>query len=149
MTKHLTGPESPQALRSLEKIDAGIGRLRKAVETAGVGGETRWLIVSDHGFYAVEKAFHPDALLASLGLSADGDAKNWRVAAHAAGGSAAFHAKDPNDREAQTQVTRMLKRLKEEGGFGLGGAGVACAGGRGADRRLGGGRSRRRRRQYR
>ncbi|MBI4902167.1 MAG: alkaline phosphatase family protein [Acidobacteria bacterium] len=118
--QHGFGPESPEAMRALEGIDAAVGKLRRAVDTAGVAGETRWMIVSDHGFWPVQKAFHPEAFLSSLGLTASGtDAKAWRVGTMTAGGSAAFFTKDPNDREAQAAVLRMLKTLKADGGFGI------------------------------
>ena len=118
--QHQFGPESPQALRRLERIDAAIGRIRKAVDAAGVGGETRWLIVSDHGFFPVEKAFHPQAFLAGQRLGAtDGDPRLWRVATQAGGGSAAFISRDANDREAQALVAKLLQRMKDDGGFGI------------------------------
>lgn len=118
--QHGYGPESPEALRSLEKIDSAIGKIRNAVETAGVTAETRWIIVSDHGFFAVEKAFHPEAFLASLGLGASvSEPKSWRVATQSAGGSTAFILNNPNDTEAQALVLKHLKLLKEDGGYGI------------------------------
>jgi predicted AlkP superfamily pyrophosphatase or phosphodiesterase len=110
--QHGHGPESPEALRTLEQIDGAIGKIRKAVQAAGAGAETSWIVVSDHGFFPVEKAFHPEALLNSLGLSA-------RVAAHRNGGSAAFVVRDPKDLEAQDAVMKSLKKLKDEGQYGI------------------------------
>lgn len=118
--QHRHGPESPEALRTLERIDAGIGKIRKAVDQAGVSAETRWIIVSDHGFFPVEKAFHPHAFLTSLGLGpVAGKPKTWRVAAHVAGGSIAFVARDPQDVEAKNRVTGALKALQADGSFGV------------------------------
>jgi predicted AlkP superfamily pyrophosphatase or phosphodiesterase len=118
--QHGSGPESPQALRALEGIDAGVGKIRQAVRTAGLESETRYLIVSDHGFYPVKKSFHAEAFLASLGLAAPAnDPKQWRVATMTAGGSVAFFTKDPNDSDAQTAVRRMLTTLKADGNFGI------------------------------
>ena len=118
--QHNHGPESPEALRTLETIDGHIGELRKAVADAGLAGETRWIVLSDHGFYPVEKEFRPDAMLVSLGLAGQsGDPKSWRVATMRSGGSTAFFAKDPKDQEAQALVERTLRRLQTEGGWGI------------------------------
>lgn len=118
--QHAHGPESPEALRALEGIDAAVGKLRKAVQSAGLGDKTNWLIVSDHGFYPVQKAFHAEAFLSGLGMAAPADnPKLWRVATMAAGGSVAFIAKDPDDAEARSSVLRMLKTLQADGNFGI------------------------------
>jgi len=118
--QHLHGPGSPESLRTLERIDGAIGKIREAVDKAGVAGGTRWIIVSDHGFFPVEKAFHPEAFLTSLGLGPRADKPStWRVSAHVAGGSAAFVLQDSKDTEARNAVTRALKNLKEEGTAGI------------------------------
>jgi len=118
--QHGSGPESQPALRALEGIDAAVGKIRQAVRNAGLESETRYLIVSDHGFYRVEQAFHVESFLSSLGMAAPADnAKQWRVATMTAGGSAAFFTKDPNDTEAQAAVRRMLNMLKSDGNYGL------------------------------
>ena len=118
--QHAHGPGSPESFRALEGNDAHIGMLRKEIADAGLTDSTRWIILSDHGFYAVEKAFHPHAFLASLGLGArESQPASWRVAAHSNGGSIAFVAKDPNDSEAQTLVRNTLERLRQEGTWGI------------------------------
>lgn len=118
--QHEFGPGSTQAQRALENIDQAIGVIRKAVEDAGNGAATRWLIVSDHGFWPVSEAFHPQAFLASLGLTApEGKPENWRVAAHANGGSIAFVSKDPNDHEAQKLVVDALTTLQGDARWGI------------------------------
>lgn len=119
--QHAHGPGSPESFRALEGNDAYIGMLRKEVADAGLTDSTPWMIVSDHGFYAVSEAFHPHAFLASLGLGAsEGEPRSWRVAAHANGGSIAFVAKDPKDSEAQTVVRNTLEKLRQEGSWGIG-----------------------------
>jgi predicted AlkP superfamily pyrophosphatase or phosphodiesterase len=118
--QHLHGPESPEALRTLEAIDECIGSIRKAVEAAGLAGGTRWIVVSDHGFLPVEREFNPDALLSSLGVATDAaEPKAWRVATMRNGGSAAFIAKDPGDKDAQALVEQTLRRLQAEGRWGI------------------------------
>jgi hypothetical protein len=118
--QHTYGPGSPESLRALEKLDGYIGMLRQEVAAAGLTQSTRWIVTSDHGFNRVDKAFHPHAFLASLGLGAEeGKPESWRVAAHANGGSIAFIARDPKDAEAQRMVVQKLDQLKKEGGWGI------------------------------
>lgn len=118
--QHAHGPGSPESFAALDGNDQYIGWLRKEVEAAGLADSTRWIITSDHGFFAVEKAFHPSALLVSMGLAAqEGKPETWRVAAHSNGGSIAFVAKDPNDTEAQSMVQRTLEQLKQDGKSGI------------------------------
>ncbi len=119
--QHTFGPGSPESLRALERDDECLGLLRKEIAAAGLAGSTRWIVLSDHGFLPVEKAFHPNAFLASLGLAAtEGKPETWRVAVHTNGGSVAFISKDPNDSAAQTQVRNALERMQKEGTWGIG-----------------------------
>jgi predicted AlkP superfamily pyrophosphatase or phosphodiesterase len=119
--QHAYGPGSPESFRALEGDDACLGMLRQEVAAAGLADSTRWIVVSDHGFLPVQKAFQPHAFLTSLGLSGtEGKAETWRVAAHANGGSVAFVARDPNDTEAQTLVRNTLEKLRQEGTWGIG-----------------------------
>ncbi|MGC4055763.1 MAG: hypothetical protein QM757_43660 [Paludibaculum sp.] len=81
---------------------------------------TRWVILSDHGFWPVSQAFQPQAFLSSLGLAApEGNPAEWRVAAHANGGSVAFVVKDPNDQEAQQIVLKALATLQANDRWGV------------------------------
>ena len=119
--QHQYGPGSPESFRALERDDACLGTLRQEIAAAGLANSTRWIVVSDHGFLPVHKAFQPHAFLTSLGLSgAEGKPGTWRVAAHSNGGSIAFVARDPNDTEAQTLVRSTLEKLKQEGTWGIG-----------------------------
>lgn len=118
--EHGFGPGSPEANHALERIDTAIGTLRAAVREAGADGSTLWMIVSDHGFWPVSKAFQPTAFLSSMGLTApEGKPAEWRVAAFANGGSVAFISKDPNDREAQQIVFKALSTLQPNERWGI------------------------------
>jgi hypothetical protein len=89
--EHGSGPDSPAALNILEEIDACVGVMRAAVRDAGLERQAVWFIVSDHGFWPVEKALNPNAILQSLGLAApEGKPADWRVASYGNGGSFAL-----------------------------------------------------------
>ena len=118
--EHSYGPDAPEALRMLEKIDQGLGVIRQAVRDTGLEKETVFVIVSDHGFYPVEKSLHPEAVLTALGLSAPaGGPVSWRIATHRNGASFSVIARDPQDRAAISQVTKTFQWLKDEGGWGI------------------------------
>lgn len=119
--EHEYGPGSPEAYKALEAIDRAIGDIRSAVAEAGLADRTTWLIVSDHGFLPVSKAFQPNAFLSSLGLAAENPhAESWRVAAQITGGTVSFRVKDPKDETAEKLVQNTLERLKTEGTWGIG-----------------------------
>ena len=118
--QHGFGVGSPEAKHALEGIDRAIGEVRKTVKAIGLESETRWLIVSDHGFWPVTQAFQPKAFLNSLGLAApEGKLSEWRVAAHINGGSVAFVSKDSNDRDAQQLVKAALQSLQGDPRWGI------------------------------
>jgi len=117
--EHAYGPDSPQALQTLEKTDEYIGLLRRDARTAGLDGSTVWVIVSDHGFLPHRRSLDPAAVLASVGLGAKPEQGGWRVAVHNTSASFALITKDPDDREAQDLALHTFLRLKEEGRWGI------------------------------
>jgi len=118
--QHLHGPDSPQAFTALENIDRLIGTIRQAVKTSEPSDQVDFIVVSDHGFQPVDKQFHPNAVLTSLGLAGTTDApEKWRIFAFESGGSFGLVAHDPNDTEAITLATDAFKQLAEEGIWGI------------------------------
>jgi len=118
--QHGDGPDSEAAFKTLESIDECVGLVRKEVRNSGAASETVFFLVSDHGFRPVEKAFHPGAVLASLGLSAlEQKPAEWRVGLMREAGSFALLARDPNDREAIDRATKTFERLQAEGSWGI------------------------------
>ena len=47
--RHKYGVDSPEARAAMERLDARVGRIVKAIEKAGLMGETLFCVVSDHG----------------------------------------------------------------------------------------------------
>lgn len=66
--EHDAGPDSSAAIAKLQHIDGYIGELRHAATRAGSAPHTYFVVVSDHGFAAVDRALHPNAVLSSFGL---------------------------------------------------------------------------------
>lgn len=118
--EHTDGPDSPLALKTLEKIDSYVGMIRKAVDAAGLTAQTDFVVVSDHGFWPVAKAFHPNAVISSLGLGApDKQSDQWRVGVHSNGGSFALVARDPKDQDAIQLATQVFGALEKDGRWGI------------------------------
>jgi predicted AlkP superfamily pyrophosphatase or phosphodiesterase len=118
--QHLHGPDSPEAFTALENIDRLIGTIRQAVKAVEPNDQVDFIVVSDHGFQPVDKEFHPNAVLTSLGLAGTEDnPKKWRVCAFESGGSFGLVAHDPNDTEAITMANDAFKQLANEGIWGI------------------------------
>jgi predicted AlkP superfamily pyrophosphatase or phosphodiesterase len=120
--QHDFGPWSAEAKAALEASDALVGRVRAAVEAAGIADRTLFAIVSDHGFLPVERALKPNALLRQAGLlevDGQGKVRSWRAYFHSNGGSAGLHLKEPGDRALLAQVARLFEPLLGDPTAGL------------------------------
>lgn len=114
--QHGHGPDAPEALKTLEKIDECIGMIRKETRDPN----TVFVVVSDHGFWPVAKALHPVAILRSLDLAApDGQPAKWKVAVHGNAGSFALIARQPDDLESIALATKTFQRLRDEKVWGV------------------------------
>ncbi len=118
--EHGSGPDSADAMRALERNDAGIGVIRAALRETGLEQETVFIVTSDHGFLPVSEAFEPVAVLTSLGLAAPDTApEKWRVGVFANAASFALNLQDPKDKEAEQLATRTFVALQSEGKWGI------------------------------
>lgn len=131
LTVHLVGldgaqhaggplPENDGAKRTLERLDALVGRLvdaeRKAHPDAVIA------IASDHGFLPVRNYLNINAALSSAGLietDAAGKLKSWKAFSWGSGGSASVVVKDPKDRETMAKVGSILRELAAKPGNGI------------------------------
>lgn len=110
--QHSFGPHSTQAIAAMERIDASIGAVVGAVETAGIASETTIVITGDHGFYRVHSAFQPNVVLRDAGLlrlDADGRLAEWQAVAH----RSAIRLKDPGDSALARKVERLFTSLAD------------------------------------
>jgi predicted AlkP superfamily pyrophosphatase or phosphodiesterase len=109
--QHEHGPLTEEAKQAVERSDAALGRLRAAVEAAGLSGSTLLTVASDHGFLPVREGRKPNARLREAGLlSVDekGKVKEWRAWFHTDGGSAALHLKDRSDTATLDKVRALF-----------------------------------------
>ncbi|HSA25504.1 MAG TPA: alkaline phosphatase family protein [Phycisphaerae bacterium] len=57
---HRFGPNSPQYDQAVRDLDTAVGRMTDAIDRAGLGDRTYYVLVSDHGMPAVEPDRHLD-----------------------------------------------------------------------------------------
>lgn len=114
--QHASGPFSPEAVRTLEAIDAQLARL-----VALADAKTTFVVVSDHGFSPIDKVVRPTVLLRAAGLlEVDGGrVKSFRAAAWKAGGTCAIVLRDPNDAATQLSVTTLFRETAASPGSGI------------------------------
>lgn len=112
--QHEEGRDGPMVRKSLAATDRAIGKIREAVERAGILDQTTFIITGDHGFVNIHSSLSPNVWLVKNGMMEDRpDRGNWRAAFHTSGASAFLHLKDPNDLGAVDQVRKILADLPE------------------------------------
>ncbi|MEP6914986.1 MAG: ectonucleotide pyrophosphatase/phosphodiesterase [Acidobacteriota bacterium] len=67
-TQHRYGPGTLAAQAVMAHLDAQVAEIIRAVEQAGLGPRTTYVIVSDHGFKTVKRQINPNVALARAGL---------------------------------------------------------------------------------
>ena len=112
---HAYGPESEPALAALESADKEIGRIRDAISG---DAEATLVVLSDHGFVAVEKEVAPLAVFAEEGLfahGADGSLSLLRLGAVSAGGSLAVYWLEKPSSDDQRRLENAVERVRAMG----------------------------------
>jgi predicted AlkP superfamily pyrophosphatase or phosphodiesterase len=110
--QHAYGPDTPQAIATLNRIDGFIGEILGAVRQAGLAGDTDVFIVSDHGFLPIHSVIHPNTLLVKAGLltaAPNGAVTGGKIATVAPGGS--FFIYWPKGSKLGLVVDRALEPL--------------------------------------
>jgi predicted AlkP superfamily pyrophosphatase or phosphodiesterase len=117
--EHSSGPFSASAAAALERIDAMVGRIRRAAEA---NGPAIVAVTSDHGFRRTHRELHINAALREAGLirlGPKGGIASWRAWAWGMGGSAAIVLRDPKDDAARATVSRLLGALEADPRSGI------------------------------
>lgn len=115
--EHQSGPFSPAANATLEKIDELIGTLR---ETAGP--QMVFAVVSDHGFLPTSKDVNLLIKVREEGLIAfeeNGRVKSWAVTGWPSGASAAVMIHPDAPAGAKQKIGELLERLAKDPASGV------------------------------
>ncbi len=108
--QHANGPGSPAARAAIERIDAHVGAIVRAVEEAGIRSRTAFIISGDHGFFRVHTLIQANVVLRDNGwLKTDerGRVTEWQAASHAA----AIRLRDPGDGALAVRVEEAFTSL--------------------------------------
>jgi predicted AlkP superfamily pyrophosphatase or phosphodiesterase len=120
--QHTNGPGAPEVTATLEKLDGYVGEIVDTVASAGMASRTHVVIVSDHGFLAVDRMLQPNAAFKKDGLITVNDRgaiTDWRAYFHSSGGSGYVFLKDPIDAATRERVGRLLQALKADAANGI------------------------------
>lgn len=112
---HRFGPMSSQALAALVRMDEEIGRIREALADSE---PVMLVVLSDHGFVAVEKEAAPLVTLTEEGLfprEKNGTPKLGRLGAVHAGGSFAVYWLEEPSAGDHKALERAVERLQQAG----------------------------------
>ena len=110
-TQHSRGIGSPEALASIRKDDAQVGKVLAKLAALGIADRTDIYVVSDHGFAQTALHVNVEEALKGAGLMAgDGD-----VVIASSGQAIALHVKD-HDR---ARIGRIVEFLQQQSWCGL------------------------------
>jgi predicted AlkP superfamily pyrophosphatase or phosphodiesterase len=115
--QHEFGPYTPEALATIEALDAMVGKVRQAALQANP--RTVVCVVSDHGFARYDHSLSINAALREAGLlelDSQGKLKSWRAIMW---GSGAVMLNDPNDTAARSKTHDVLVELAADPANGI------------------------------
>jgi predicted AlkP superfamily pyrophosphatase or phosphodiesterase len=121
--QHKYGLWSDEARVAIENADRQLGRLLAAVERAGLGAATTFVVASDHGFANVTRCANPRALLREAGLvtlDAAGKPTAWQADVLSASGAAYVYLNDPHDAVLQARVLAIFQKARDTKTSGIG-----------------------------
>ena len=113
--QHADGPGSPAARDAVQRIDAHVGAIVRAVDDAGLRARTALIVTGDHGFSRVHALIQPNVILREGGwltTDARGRVATWQAAAHAS----AIRLKDPDDSVLAAKIEQAF-RVAAEGKY--------------------------------
>ncbi len=119
--QHAKGPYAKSVFETLEELDRMIGEVRAAALKAG-NGRAYVAVVSDHGFFRIQKDIRLNYALKEAGLlelDAQGKLKTWRAICRTSGGVTAIMLRDAQDAEAKEKVRALLQRLAADSATGI------------------------------
>jgi predicted AlkP superfamily pyrophosphatase or phosphodiesterase len=119
--EHSHGPYSPRAMQALEEIDRMVGQIEAALRAEDPRAAI--LVVSDHGFAAVDHQLNLNVAFVQAGLITlkEGNAgiADWKAEPWIQSGSAAIVLKDPKDEAVRSKVGELLQRLAGDPNNGI------------------------------
>ena len=119
--QHYYGPDTPQALATLEAVDGIIGDLVRSVRRSMP--DINIAIVSDHGFDAVKQTVSFGKLFVDEGLVTldpkTGAVTAWEATPTSGGGAVGVLLARPNDKALKARVAAILKKFAANPDYGI------------------------------
>jgi predicted AlkP superfamily pyrophosphatase or phosphodiesterase len=119
--EHETGPFSEEAVATLEKLDAVVGKVREAAERVA-SRRVVVAVVSDHGFAQYDQQTNLFTAFREANLftaNEKGAITDWLAMPWETGGSAAIVLKNPQDEAVVKQVRDLLTKLAGDRANGI------------------------------
>ena len=114
-TKHRYGTNSPEVHETVMRMDQRLGQIVNAVEEAGIGEDTVFIVIGDHGQINVNYRVHLNNLLEEQNLI---NGNMWRAYFQIIGGAAYLHIK-PGDQEAEKTALAVLEKAIKMDEYGI------------------------------
>ncbi|HUA36300.1 MAG TPA: alkaline phosphatase family protein [Candidatus Binataceae bacterium] len=113
LTQHFAGLGTTSALEALQADDDNLGRLRTAIDGAGVTDRSDLMVVSDHGFATVRLRIVLADLLVNAGLKKSADSNDVVVAANGGADLIYLSRKDFPDENARRDILQKIVNFAE------------------------------------
>jgi predicted AlkP superfamily pyrophosphatase or phosphodiesterase len=120
--RHQFGLFNEKVIRGVEETDEFIGRIFNALERKGPPEDIAFFLISDHGQIDIKRIININVIFAENGFIRydDNGIRSWDVYSLSNGASALIFLKDPKDGTVYEKTHALLKRLCEEGIYGIG-----------------------------
>mgnify|MGYP005984527343 FL=1 len=123
IARHLHGMECPEVVEAIQKVDSWICRLLQAIDDAGYGEKTNFVICSDHGHLKVDRQVNLNVILREKGfITLDPVSEkvlDYKAYCHSSGLSSQVMLKDPDDEKTRCEVLALLQELQKDPQYGI------------------------------
>ena len=123
IARHLHGMECPEVVEAIQKVDSWICRLLQAIDDAGYGEKTNFVICSDHGHLKVDRQVNLNVILREKGfITLDPVSEkvlDYKAYCHSSGLSSQVMLKDPDDEKTRCEVLALLQDLQKDPQYGI------------------------------
>lgn len=120
--RHIGGVFGKELYESLDRTDAWLGDIIRAMEEAGTYDDTNFVLLSDHGQHDYDKRVRINVLLSQggfLDVAPDGGVYDWQAYAQSNGMSASVYLRDPGNTALYEKVYRYLQKLVADEKYGF------------------------------
>ncbi len=120
--RHVCGVFGKGLYEALDRTDAWLGDMIRAMEEAGTYEDTNFVLLSDHGQHDYDRRVRLNVLLAQggfLDVAPDGGVYDWQAYAQSNGMSASVYLRDPGNEALYEKVYAYLQSLVDSGKYGF------------------------------